>query len=147
MRSRTRRGTQALLDLALASAAEPAAALDLAPFGSSISEAEFSTSISPRGKRGPQAPRGTRQGLNGYTQWFASDKQMAGEYFGYDGPCPPWNDSVVHRYIFTLYALNVNECPVSDRFTGPDVLRAIEGCVLDCETLAGRYSLNLAVAV
>src|SRR5207244_341522 len=90
---------QALLDLALASAAEPAAALDLAPFGSSISEAEFSTSISPRAKPGPQAPRGTRQGLNGYTQWFASDKQMAGEYFGYDGPCPPWNDSVVHRYI------------------------------------------------
>lgn len=120
--------------------------VDLAPFGDPISEGEFSTGVTPRGKPGPQAPRGTHQGLNGYTQGFAGDKQMAGEYFGYDGPCPPWNDLIVHRYIFTLYALNVSKCPVPGRFTGPDVLAAIEGRVLDCATLTGRYSLNLTTA-
>ena len=27
---------------------------------------------------------------------------MAGDYYGYDGPFPPWNDSLVHHYVFTL---------------------------------------------
>ena len=66
---------------------------------------EFSNGITPRGKPGPDAPRGTRQGINDYTKWFASDKDMAGNYFGYDGPCPPWNDTIPHHYVFTLYAL------------------------------------------
>ncbi|MBS0337938.1 MAG: YbhB/YbcL family Raf kinase inhibitor-like protein [Proteobacteria bacterium] len=119
--------------------------VDLAPFGAPIAEGEFSDGVKARGKAGPQAARGTRQGLNGYTQWFAGDKEMAGDYFGYDGPCPPWNDEIVHRYVFTLYALNVKACPVSGRFNGPDVLRAIEGCVLDRAVLTGKYSLNLAL--
>lgn len=120
--------------------------VDLAPFGDPIAEAEFSSGVVPKGKPGPQAARGTRQGLNGYTQWFANDKPMAGEYFGYDGPCPPWNDELVHRYIFTLYALNVKQCPVSGSFTGPAVLAAIKGHVLDSATLTGKYSLNFARA-
>ena len=33
---------------------------------------------------------------------------MSGDYFGYDGPCPPWNDSIVHHYVFTVYALDVD---------------------------------------
>ena len=51
---------------------------------------------------------------------------MFGDYYGYDGPCPPWNDELVHRYVFTLYALDVaqarraraaihgNRCPQCD---------------------------------
>lgn len=119
--------------------------VDLAPFGEPIAEGEFSAGISPRGK-GPQAPRPCRQGINGYTQWFAGDKDMAGDYYGYDGPCPPWNDTIVHHYVFTLYALNVRECPVSGRFGGPEVLKAIEGRVLDSATLTGKYTLNLSAA-
>jgi hypothetical protein len=86
-----------------------------------------------------------RQGINDYTGWFASDKDMQGDYFGYDGPCPPWNDSIVHHYVFTLYALNVRECPVEGRFSGPDLLAAMEGRILDSAALTGKYSLNLAV--
>jgi len=47
--------------------------------------------------------------------------------------------------MFTLYALNIRQCPASGRFTGPDVLAAIEGRILDSAALTGRYSLNLAV--
>ena len=122
------------------------ALVDLNPFGGPIQEGEFSSAVTPRGKAGPQAARGTRQGLNDYTKWFAGDKAMAGDYFGYDGPCPPWNDAIVHRYVFTLYALNVRQCPVTARFTGPDVLAAIEGRILDSAALCGRYSLILALA-
>lgn len=120
--------------------------VDLNPFGGPILEGEFSAAVTPRGKAGPQAARGARQGLNDYTKWFAGDKAMVGDYFGYDGPCPPWNDSIVHRYVFTLYALNIRNCPVTGRFSGPDVLAAIEGRILDSAVLSGKYSLNLAVA-
>ena len=65
-----------------------------------------------KGKPGPASLRGTRQGLNDYTGWFAGDPAMAGSYFGYDGPFPPFNDSLVHHYVFTLYAVAVPRLPV-----------------------------------
>jgi len=119
--------------------------VDLKPFDGSIAEGEFSNGVTARGKPGPQAPRGARQGLNDYTAWFAGDRDMAGNYFGYDGPCPPWNDPLVHHYVFTLYALDVQQCGVSGAFKGPEVRAAIEGHVLDSAELTGTYSLNLSV--
>ena len=91
--------------------------------------------------RGP-GPHGARQGINDYTGWFAGDVGMEGDYYGYDGPCPPWNDARVHRYTFTLYALDLPTSPVQGRFTGQDVRRAIEGHVLGTASLGGTYTLN-----
>ena len=119
--------------------------VDLKPGAGSIAEAAFSSGITARGKAGPQGPGGTRQGLNDYTGWFASDKDMAGNYHGYDGPCPPWNDAIVHHYVFTLYALDLETCPVSGSFRGPDVLKAIEGHVLASAKITGLYALNPSV--
>jgi phosphatidylethanolamine-binding protein (PEBP) family uncharacterized protein len=48
-----------------------------------------------------------RHGINDYTNWFTSEANMRGDYYGYDGPGPPWNDALVHHYAFTLYALDV----------------------------------------
>lgn len=107
-----------------------------------IQAGEFSEGVTAKGKEGPEGPRGTRQGLNSYTQWFAGDAAMEGSYFGYDGPCPPWNDSIVHHYHFTLYALDIGRCPVGGEFTGEDVLKAIEGHVLADARITGTYSLN-----
>ena len=121
--------------------------VDIDPKINIIKAGEFSNGITPRGKPGPDAPRGTRQGINDYTKWFASDKDMAGNYFGYDGPCPPWNDTIPHHYVFTLYALDIEKCPVSGTFTGPDVLKAIEGHVLGKASFTGLYSLNPNVKV
>lgn len=118
---------------------------DLKPFDKPIAEGEFSSGITARGKPGPGAPRGARQGLNDYTAWFAGDAEMKGDYYGYDGPCPPWNDTIVHHYVFTLYALDIEKCPLPDRFKGADLLAAIEGHVLDSARLTGIYSLNLSV--
>ncbi len=119
--------------------------VDLAPEPAAIAAGEFSEGVTAGGKSGPEGPRGTRQGINNYREWFQGDAQMAGEYYGYDGPCPPWNDSIRHRYRFTLYALDVDRCPVQGAFTGPEVLAAIEGQVLARASLTGTYSLNPAV--
>jgi Raf kinase inhibitor-like YbhB/YbcL family protein len=116
--------------------------VDIPPTLSELREAEFSQGITPHGKKGPHAPQHMRQGLNDYTGWFSGDKAMEGFYYGYDGPCPPWNDSIPHRYIFTLYALDVDRCPLDGTFTGKDVLQAMAGHVLDQASLQTSYSLN-----
>lgn len=116
--------------------------VDLDPKSGPIRPGEFSDGVTARGKKGPDGPRATRQGSNDYTTWFASDKDMAGEDFGYDGPCPPWNDTIVHHYVFTLYALDLDRCPVTGVFKGSDVLAAIQGHVLAEAEITGIYSLN-----
>lgn len=121
--------------------------VDLDPASGSIEAGEFSDGVTVRGKNGPDGPRGTRQGINDYTGWFASDKDMSGDYFGYDGPCPPWNDEIPHHYVFTLYALDVAKCGVSGTFKGPDVLAAIRGRALGQAALTGIYALNPNVKI
>ncbi len=121
--------------------------VDIDPQSSPIAAGEFSDAVSARGKGGPLAARGTRQGVNDYTKWFASDNDMKGDYYGYDGPCPPWNDSIPHHYVFTLYALDVERLDVTGTFGGAEALNAMKGHVLAEAKLTGVYSLNPAVPV
>ena len=107
-----------------------------------IEAGQFASAVTPRGKPGPEAPLGARQGINDYTGWFAGDKEMAGDYHGYDGPCPPWNDEIPHRYVFTVYALDLERLPVSGAFGGKDVRRAVQGHVVAQASITGRYTLN-----
>ena len=121
--------------------------VDMPASGSPIRDGEFSSGVTPKGKSGPLAARGTRQGLNDYTVWFANDEKMKGDYFGYDGPCPPWNDTIPHHYVFTLFALDMEKCPVKRKFTAADVMKAIKGHVLGSTKITGLYSLNPDVKV
>jgi Raf kinase inhibitor-like YbhB/YbcL family protein len=107
-----------------------------------IAAGTYSHAVTPRGKNGPAAPFGTRQGVNDYTGWFAGDHDMAGDYYGYDGPCPPWNDSILHHYVFTLYALAVPVLSLAGRFGGAEARQALAGHVLTQATLTGTYTLN-----
>ncbi len=116
--------------------------VDIDPGVSEIAERAYSDAITPRGKGGPSAAHETRQGVNSFSDWFANDRDMSGDYYGYDGPCPPWNDAIVHRYIFTVYALDIAQVPVEGAFTGADVLKAIQGHVLAQASITGLYSLN-----
>ncbi len=120
--------------------------IDLPAAVDRIEAGEFSNGVTPRGKPGAQAPHGARQGINNYTDWFAGDHDMSGDYYGYDGPCPPWNDEIVHRYVFTVYALDIEKLPLTGRFGGPEVRAAIAGHVLDQASLTGTYTLNPALA-
>ncbi|PPE70429.1 YbhB/YbcL family Raf kinase inhibitor-like protein [Caldimonas thermodepolymerans] len=111
-----------------------------------IAEGEFSREFTPRGKTGPQTLHGARHGLNDYTGWFAGNDEFGGQYYGYDGPFPPFNDALVHRYVFTLYALDIERCPVDGTFTGAQVREAIRGHVLAEASLTGTYTLNARLA-
>jgi hypothetical protein len=119
--------------------------VDIPPAVHEIAAGACSDGIVPRGKQSPAGPPGSRQGLNDYTLWFAGDADMAGRYFGYEGPCPPWNDELLHHYHFALYAMDVARCPVEGTFTGQQVRAALAGHVLAEARLTGTYSLNPAV--
>lgn len=116
--------------------------VDLPPLPTVIAEGEFSRGFTPRGKPGPDTASGARQGLNDYTGWFEGDERLAGRYFGYDGPFPPFNDSLVHHYVFTLYAVALPRLPVEGAFTGAQVRHALAGRTLAEATFSGTYTLN-----
>jgi Raf kinase inhibitor-like YbhB/YbcL family protein len=124
--------------------------VDLPTDSPAIAAAEFSEGVTSHGKPGPEVfssgRTGLRHGINDYTGWFAGDAAMAGDYYGYDGPCPPWNDTIVHRYVFTLYALNIARIPVNGRFSGPQVREAMRGAILAEARIVGIYSLNPEMA-
>ena len=116
--------------------------VDILPIDGGVEEGECSDGITPKGKQNPKGPPGSRQGINGYTNFMAGDPEMEGNYFGYEGPCPPWNDEIPHHYRFKLFACDIDRCPVEGVFTGSDVLKAIEGHVIAETELTGLYSLN-----
>ena len=96
----------------------------------------------PHGKDAAGTPGEIRQGLNDYTGWFADDPEMSGDYFGYDGPCPPWNDSLIHHYEFTLFALAVDRLDLPRKFNGEGARAAMAGHVLASASFTGTYTLN-----
>ena len=116
--------------------------VDIPPGCTELAAGFCSDGVTAGGKREPGGPEGARQGLNDYGGWFAGDPDMGGDYFGYDGPGPPWNDALLHHYHFQLFALDLERCPVEGKFTAADVRGAIEGHVLARAELVGTYTTN-----
>ncbi|MEM9159640.1 MAG: YbhB/YbcL family Raf kinase inhibitor-like protein [Verrucomicrobiota bacterium] len=115
--------------------------IDIPASAHELPEGSGGEGVVARGK-----PVGTTEygvcGKNNYTDWFAGDPDMEGVYGNYDGPCPPWNDSIVHHYHFTLYALDLPSLDLKGEFTGPEALAAMEGHILASATHIGTYSMN-----
>ncbi|HET6545429.1 MAG TPA: YbhB/YbcL family Raf kinase inhibitor-like protein [Rhodanobacteraceae bacterium] len=110
-----------------------------------LAAASCSDGVVAHGKREPCGPPGSKQGINDYTGWFAGDAAMSGEYFGYDGPCPPWNDQRIHRYEFRVCALDVAGLALPDGFRIDDLRRAMDGHVLEQAAITGTHTLNPAL--
>jgi len=110
-----------------------------------IAAGSASDGVTAKGKPAPVGPAGARHGLNDYTGWFAGDADMGGDYRGYDGPYPPGHDLRLHRYFFRVFALDVAQLDLPERFTAADVFDAMHGHVLAEAATYGTYSLNAAV--
>jgi hypothetical protein len=81
--------------------------VDIPPECRELGARSCAEGVVAHGRRHPPGPPGAQQGINDFTGWFANDAAMAGDYYGYDGPCPPWNDDLLHHYHFRVYALDV----------------------------------------
>ena len=115
--------------------------IDIAPTLTGLEAGSCSSAVVSGGKRNPPGPQGSRQGINDYTGFMGD-----GDYYGYDGPCPPWNDERLHHYHFRLYALDLAQLPLADdRFMATQVMDSMQGHVLASAEISGSYSLNRAV--
>ena len=114
--------------------------VDLPADTRAIAAASHSAGVTAKGKT-PGAFGGGVQGINDYTSWFAGDADMGGDYGGYDGPCPPWNDERGHHYVFTVFALDVDSLGLSGSFTGAEARAAMEGHVLAQASITGTYAI------
>ena len=85
------------------------------------------------------------RGQNDFTAFLAGDPDLAGTYGGYDGPAPPWNDELLHRYHFKLFALDVPSLGLSGTFGAAEALAAMQGHVLAEAEHVGTCTLNPAL--
>ena len=124
-------------------------------FLSSLPEAVGSKGFVPGGKQ-PGATRYGDAGINCYNDilnspdvaslQFLKNKVYAGIYGQYDGPCPFWADQKDYRYVFTLYALDVQklDLPANGMFTAPEALKEMQGHILARSILTVRYVNDIA---
>lgn len=115
--------------------------VDIPPNVTSLKEGAESNARVPHGKPATPAAAGVR-GLNDFTKATAGNDAMKGQYYGYDGPCPPWNDENLHHYHFTVYALNVESLNLGKDFDGAAATEAIKGKVLAQGESLGLYTQN-----
>ena len=59
----------------------------------------------------------------------------------YSGPCPPLKE---HRYIFTLYALDIAKLPLKAEAHRKDVIAAMQGHILGQTRIVGRYQRTVS---
>ena len=111
---------------------------------SSLKSGAESEGVVAKGKKAGITKHGVR-GINNYTNWFAKDENMSGQYGGYDGPCPPWNDEIIHEYHFEVFALDVKSLKLKENYTAPDLLNAMKGHILAQGKSVGLYKLNSSV--
>lgn len=76
-------------------------------------------------------------GQNDYT------KISEGPHGGYEGPCPPWNDTRMHHYHFTIYALDTPTLSLPDPVTGGQTMAAMQGHILAKSEIVGTYTTHI----
>ena len=109
----------------------------------SIKEGADSNGRVLHGKPATPSAAGVK-GLNDYTKVTAANDAMKGQYYGYDGPCPPWNDDLVHDYHFTVYALSVSSLNLPKDFDAAAAQDAMKGKILAQGEAIGNYTQNPA---
>lgn len=107
--------------------------LDIPTTINSIKQGQDSYSHKPEGK----APGKTTYGINAKNDYGSF---MKGDFGGYDGPCPPWNDERIHHYHFKIFALDVETLGLDEKTTGKEAMAKIKDHTLDSGESIGTYS-------
>jgi len=106
---------------------------------------EDSDGFVPGGKPIGPGKVGVR-GTNDYWPFFnkrpGAPAAMKGPYGGYDGPCPPKNDLLVHGYTFEVFALDVPTLPLSGQFFAPAVIKAMDGHILAEGQASAKFTFS-----
>ena len=117
--------------------------VDIPTSVTSIKEGADSNARVLHGKPATPSAAGVK-GLNDYTKVMAANEAMKGQYYGYDGPCPPWNDENLHHFHFTVYALSVNSLNLPKDFDAATAQEAMKGKILAQGEVLGLFTQNPA---
>jgi Raf kinase inhibitor-like YbhB/YbcL family protein len=113
--------------------------IDIPPSITRLREGEESSGFVLKGN--PIGPTGHGlRGANVYTHFYPPDSGLAGPRGGYDGPCPPNNDPLAHRYVTEVYALDIATLGLSGLFFGEDALKAMQGHILATGQATATYA-------
>jgi Raf kinase inhibitor-like YbhB/YbcL family protein len=115
--------------------------VDIPPSVTRLRKGEESAGFVLQGKPFGPTDHGVR-GANVFTFFYPRDSDLAGPRGGYDGPCPPNNDVVPHRYVTYVYALDVATLGLSGLFFGEDAQRAMQGHILASGEAHASYSAS-----
>jgi Raf kinase inhibitor-like YbhB/YbcL family protein len=115
--------------------------IDIPPSITALKRGEEGNGFVSKGKPIGPTDHGLR-GANVYSHFYPAGSELAGTRGGYDGPCPPNNDTVPHRYVTRVYALDVPTLGLSGAFFGEDALAAMQGHVLAEGEAEAAYSAN-----
>jgi len=116
--------------------------VDIPPDVHEITEGAGGDGFVPHGRPPGRASFGGVEGQNGYRGLFDGNADLEGTYGGWNGPFPPWNDDIVHRYRVTVHALDVGTVGLEPGFTLEEFSGAIDGHVLAEATIVPTYTLN-----
>jgi hypothetical protein len=78
----------------------------------------------------------------GFGRSAANDVNEGNYKLGYGGPCPPWNDALVHRYHFAVHALDIARLPLAEGAPAKDAVALIEQHTIAKGELAGTFTNN-----
>ncbi len=82
------------------------------------------------------------RGANVYSNFYPKDSPLAGPRGGFDGPCPPKNDLKIHRYVTTVYALDIASLGLRDVFFGEAALDKMTGHILASGYVTALYGAS-----
>jgi len=113
--------------------------VDIPPTITRLRKGEEGQGFVLRGKPTGPTDHGLR-GANVYTHFYSTESGLSGPRGGYDGPCPAHNDTIAHRYVTRVYALDVATLGLSGLFYGEDAERAMRGHILAAGRADASYS-------
>lgn len=111
-----------------------------------VVDPDIPTDFSKANKEGAVIPRGMRR--TNYYHWqildIPKDKTSIaeGQDSSYHGPCPPWNDELIHHYHFKVFALDVPSIKISGEATAPKIINAIEDHIIAEGEAVGTFTTN-----
>jgi Raf kinase inhibitor-like YbhB/YbcL family protein len=103
--------------------------IDIPPSITHLDKGVEGNSFAPSGKPLGTTDHGIR-GANVYSHFYPEGSPLAGPHGGFDGPCPPKNDPVPHRYVTYVYALDVKSLGLSGLFFGEEAQEKMRGHIL-----------------
>jgi Raf kinase inhibitor-like YbhB/YbcL family protein len=103
--------------------------VDIPPTVTTLAEGVEGEGFVAKGRPLGPTDHGVR-GANAYSFFYPKDSPLYGPHGGWDGPCPPRNETRNHRYVTEVWALDIPSLELSGVFLGDAAMAKMQGHIL-----------------